>query len=112
MGSLFYACIMAIANRPALIHHPSNPSDLASYTCRCAQQVKELYVKWSGPMDALAKAGRAFDGLEALLGGAGFDLSGNIWKRQVSVAKQVASGHKGTCFRSQRDMNVFVGSSS
>mmetsp|Transcript_26101 Transcript_26101/g.57021 ORF Transcript_26101/g.57021 Transcript_26101/m.57021 type:complete len:697 (+) Transcript_26101:262-2352(+) len=44
---------------------------------------KALYVQWQAPMDALSKAGKAFEGLEALLGGAGgsFDLSGNIWKR-------------------------------
>lgn len=38
---------------------------------------KELYHKWAAPMDTLSKAGRAFDGLEALLGGAGgeFELS-------------------------------------
>jgi hypothetical protein len=31
----------------------------------------------------MAKAGRAFEGLEALLGGSGFELQGNIWRRQV-----------------------------
>jgi len=42
---------------------------------------RELYGKWQAPLQALQKAGRAFEGLEALLGGAGFDLSGSIWKR-------------------------------
>ncbi len=38
---------------------------------------KELFHKWQAPMETLSKAGRAFEGLEALLGGAdgGFDLS-------------------------------------
>jgi hypothetical protein len=31
--------------------------------------------RWQAPLEALSKAGRAFEGLEALLGGAGFDLS-------------------------------------
>lgn len=45
---------------------------------------KELYNKWQQPIDTLSKAGRAFEGLEALLGGGAsgsFDLQGNIWKR-------------------------------
>lgn len=45
--------------------------------------VKELYFKWKGPMETLDKAGRAFLGLEALLGGTGFEVEGNIWRRQV-----------------------------
>ena len=61
---------------------------------------KELYQKWLAPMNALEKvplqshpfiaeiqsqAGRAFEGLEALLGGgrAGvFELQGNMWSRK------------------------------
>lgn len=43
--------------------------------------VKAMYATWQGPVDTLSKAGRAFAGLEALLGGAGFDLTGNIWGR-------------------------------
>jgi hypothetical protein len=31
-------------------------------------------------------SGRAFEGLEALLGGSGFELQGNIWRRQVGLA--------------------------
>jgi hypothetical protein len=36
--------------------------------------VKELYGVWLGPVETLGKAGRAFEGLEALLGADGFDL--------------------------------------
>ena len=32
--------------------------------------------------ETLARAGRAFEGLEALLGGGGFDLGGGIWARK------------------------------
>jgi hypothetical protein len=45
--------------------------------------VKGLYMRWQAPVETLGRAGRAFDGLEALLGGAGFELEGSIWKRQV-----------------------------
>lgn len=45
--------------------------------------VKGMYFEWKGPMETLAKAGRAFKGMEALLGGASFELQGNIWRRQV-----------------------------
>lgn len=49
--------------------------------------LKELFTTWKTPMETLSKAGRAFDGLEALLGGGGggnggFELGGNIWGRQ------------------------------
>ncbi|KXZ45227.1 hypothetical protein GPECTOR_57g517 [Gonium pectorale] len=43
--------------------------------------VKELYAQWQGPVETLGRAGRAFEGLEALLGADGFDLEGTIWKR-------------------------------
>ncbi|PNW85740.1 hypothetical protein CHLRE_03g207400v5 [Chlamydomonas reinhardtii] len=43
--------------------------------------VKELYGTWQGPVETLGRAGRAFEGLEALLGGDDFDLQGSIWKR-------------------------------
>ncbi|KAG2436957.1 hypothetical protein HXX76_006473 [Chlamydomonas incerta] len=43
--------------------------------------VKELYATWQGPVETLGRAGRAFEGLEALLGGDSFDLQGAIWKR-------------------------------
>ena len=36
--------------------------------------VKELYGTWQGPVETLGRAGRAFEGLEALLGGDDFDL--------------------------------------
>lgn len=42
-----------------------------------------LYFTWKGPMETLDKAGKAFLGLEALLGGSGFQVEGNIWRRQV-----------------------------
>jgi hypothetical protein len=45
--------------------------------------VKALYFQWREPMEAMDTAGRAFEGLEALLGGSGFELQGNIWRRQV-----------------------------
>lgn len=47
--------------------------------------VAALVAQWQKPIDTLGKAGRAFDGLESLLGGArggSFDLSGNIWDRK------------------------------
>ncbi|GFR40849.1 hypothetical protein Agub_g1499 [Astrephomene gubernaculifera] len=44
--------------------------------------VKELYGQWLAPVETLGRAGRAFEGLEALLGADGFDLEGSIWKRQ------------------------------
>ncbi|KAL4423465.1 hypothetical protein ABPG77_005417 [Micractinium sp. CCAP 211/92] len=47
--------------------------------------VSELVQKWQKPIDTLSKAGRAFDGLESLLGGArggAFDLNGGIWDRK------------------------------
>lgn len=34
-------------------------------------------------METLDKAGKTFLGLEALLGGSGFQVDGNIWRRQV-----------------------------
>ncbi|KAL6765729.1 hypothetical protein V8C86DRAFT_2448564 [Haematococcus lacustris] len=43
--------------------------------------VKEMYSVWSGPVAALGRAGAAFDGLEALLGGDGFSLGGTMWSR-------------------------------
>eukprot|EP00803_Ostreobium_quekettii_P008826 evm.model.scf_2565.1 EVM.evm.TU.scf_2565.1 scf_2565:1050-6339(-) len=49
------------------------------------EATKALYQKWQAPMDALSKAGRAFEGLECLLGGGRsgvFDLQGNIWSRK------------------------------
>ncbi len=36
--------------------------------------VKELYATWKDPVETLGRAGRAFEGLEALLGADGFDL--------------------------------------
>jgi hypothetical protein len=47
--------------------------------------VKGLYFQWKGPMETLDKAGKAFLGLEALLGGSGFQVDGNIWRRQVGA---------------------------
>lgn len=47
--------------------------------------VKGMYFEWKGPMETLDKAGKAFLGLEALLGGSGFEVQGNIWRRQVGV---------------------------
>ncbi|KAF8064522.1 viaA [Scenedesmus sp. PABB004] len=43
---------------------------------------KAMYFAWRGPMETLDTAGRAFAGLEALLGGEGFEVQGNIWRRQ------------------------------
>lgn len=48
----------------------------------CAEDlVGELVSRWKKPILTLSQAGRAFDGLESLLGGA-FDLSGSIWGRR------------------------------
>jgi hypothetical protein len=47
------------------------------------EMVKGLYFQYKGPMETLDKAGKAFLGLEALLGGSGFQVDGNIWRRQV-----------------------------
>lgn len=47
--------------------------------------VGELVDMWRGPIDTLSKAGRALEGIEALLGGASggsFDLQGTLWKRK------------------------------
>lgn len=47
--------------------------------------VAGVVAQWQKPIDTLSKAGRAFDGLESLLGGArggAFDLGGNIWNRK------------------------------
>lgn len=54
--------------------------------------VKGLYFTWKGPMETLDKAGKAFMGLEALLGGSGFQVEGNIWRRQVREAAGVSPG--------------------
>ncbi|GMH33678.1 hypothetical protein BSKO_01512 [Bryopsis sp. KO-2023] len=46
---------------------------------------RELFKMWLAPMQALSKAGKAFEGLESLLGGgrAGeFDLGGQLWERK------------------------------
>lgn len=44
--------------------------------------VAALVQQWRKPIDTLSKAGKAFEGLESLLGGAGFDLGGSIWGRK------------------------------
>lgn len=53
-----------------------------------------LYFTWKGPMETLDKAGKAFLGLEALLGGSGFQVEGNIWRRQVCVHICVRAGRQ------------------
>ncbi|KAF6255953.1 hypothetical protein COO60DRAFT_1296414 [Scenedesmus sp. NREL 46B-D3] len=58
---------------------------LAPEKLLAVELVKALYFQWREPMEAMAKAGRAFEGLEALLGGTGFELQGNIWRRQASA---------------------------
>lgn len=49
-----------------------------AWGCRTAEKlVGELVDVWRGPIDTLSKAGRALEGIEALLGGASggsFDL--------------------------------------
>lgn len=45
----------------------------------------KLILQWQGPISTLRRAGKAFEGLEALLGGAqggGFDLGGALWQRK------------------------------
>jgi len=44
--------------------------------------VSTLVSQWEKPIAALDRAGRAFDGLEALLGGGMFELGGGIWNRR------------------------------
>ncbi len=38
------------------------------------QLVKEMYLSWGPPLEAMTRAGRAFEGLEALLGAQEFNL--------------------------------------
>ncbi|GAB4823718.1 hypothetical protein N2152v2_010764 [Parachlorella kessleri] len=45
----------------------------------------ELVAQWEKPISTLSRAGRAFEGLETLLGGGrggSFDLGGNLWNRK------------------------------
>jgi uncharacterized protein with von Willebrand factor type A (vWA) domain len=44
--------------------------------------VSELVSKWKVPISTLSRAGRAFEGLEALLGGGEFQVGGGIWARK------------------------------
>lgn len=44
--------------------------------------VAAMVTQWEKPIAALDRAGRAFDGLEALLGGGMFELGGGIWNRR------------------------------
>lgn len=44
--------------------------------------VKALVALWRVPIATLSKAGRAFEGLEALLGGSEFDVGGGMWERK------------------------------
>eukprot|EP01023_Acetabularia_acetabulum_P040007 TRINITY_DN3866_c0_g1_i14.p1 TRINITY_DN3866_c0_g1~~TRINITY_DN3866_c0_g1_i14.p1 ORF type:complete len:677 (+),score=122.77 TRINITY_DN3866_c0_g1_i14:232-2262(+) len=44
--------------------------------------VTDLINLWKAPVNALNNASKAFEGLEALLGGAAFDLNGGLWKRK------------------------------
>eukprot|EP01025_Chloroclados_australasicus_P045017 TRINITY_DN4906_c0_g1_i1.p1 TRINITY_DN4906_c0_g1~~TRINITY_DN4906_c0_g1_i1.p1 ORF type:complete len:684 (-),score=92.29 TRINITY_DN4906_c0_g1_i1:237-2288(-) len=44
--------------------------------------VEDLINQWKAPVKALSNASKAFEGLEALLGGAAFDLQGGIWRRK------------------------------
>ncbi|GBF95418.1 hypothetical protein Rsub_08380 [Raphidocelis subcapitata] len=61
---------------------PSLVEQLPPDRAAAVRHVRELYQKWEAPVQTLSRAGRAFEGLEALLGGDGFQLEGNIWKRQ------------------------------
>ena len=50
---------------------------------RSAEELVDALVKqWEKPIAALDRAGRAFDGLEGLLGSSMFDLGGGIWNRR------------------------------
>ena len=44
--------------------------------------VGAMVAQWEKPIAALDRAGKAFDGLEALLGGGMFELGGGIWNRR------------------------------
>jgi hypothetical protein len=49
------------------------------------EAARSLYEKWEPAVAALDRAGRAFEGLEALLGGEGFGVSGEaarLWQRE------------------------------
>jgi len=50
---------------------------------KAAEGIAGAVVKlWEAPLRTLAAAGRAFDGLEALLGGGAFELGAGIWRRK------------------------------
>ncbi len=61
---------------------PSTLEQLTPDRATAVRLVKELFVRWQAPIETLGRAGRAFEGLESLLGGSGFELEGGIWKRQ------------------------------
>lgn len=48
--------------------------------------VAELAAQWEAPMQAMARAGRAFAGLEAVLGGDAFSLQVHPACRQPALA--------------------------
>eukprot|EP00798_Chlamydomonas_sp_ICE-L_P011915 gene11915-15016_t len=54
--------------------------------------VKELYFKWQAPITTLSSAGKAFEGLEALLGGGtsgSFDLQMDELRRKLESLKEL-----------------------
>lgn len=56
----------AARKKPKPKVNPNLPLD----TRTSLELVKEMYATWRAPIETLSKAGKAFDGLEALLGGA------------------------------------------
>lgn len=44
--------------------------------------VRRLVERWKKPIDAMNKAGKAFQGFESLLGSGEFSLDGNVWNRK------------------------------
>jgi len=56
---------------------PSTPEEAAALRVGAA-----VAKKWAPALASLATAGRAFAGLESLLGGADFDVDGGMWRRK------------------------------
>ena len=95
---------VAAAAKPSAAASPTEEDDddddggraMWSLERRTAEQlVEELVVQWQAPMDALANAGKAFEGLEALLGGASggsFDLKVRLPNRESARCQELPEG--------------------
>lgn len=61
----------------------ADPTDTLPPDVAAARRVAAaVHKKWAPPLASLAAAGRAFDGMEAVLGGAAFDVDGAMWRRK------------------------------